>query len=408
MSKVGYRQHSLEDNWDVIVIGSGMGGLSAAALLAKHGGKRVLVLERHFEAGGYTHSFHRPGYEWDVGVHYIGEVHDPSSPVRAAYDHLTGGRLRWSPMPEIYERIVLGPKTYEFVRGAGAFRDGLRSRFPAETRAIDRYLTSVARCTRSMNLFFAEKVIPAPAARLIGGLMRAPHLRWAGRNTAEVLRGLTSNAELAAVLTAQWGDYGLPPAQSSFAAHAAIAAHYLEGGYYPVGGAGQIVEAIAPEIEAFGGRIVVGAEVANVLLREGRAAGVRMADGREFQAPAVVSDAGAVNTFERLVPAGTPGIGGILANLRRLPASTSFLALYIGVQASARELGLDGGNLWVHPTPDHDANLARFIADPAAPFPLLFISFPSAKDPDFERRHPGRATVEVISPAPYEIGRAHV
>ena len=151
MSKVGYRQHSLEDNWDVIVIGSGMGGLSAAALLAKHGGKRVLVLERHFEAGGYTHSFHRPGYEWDVGVHYIGEVHDPSSPVRAAYDHLTGGRLRWSPMPEIYERIVLGPKTYEFVRGAGAFRDGLRSRFPAETRAIDRYLTSVARCTRSMN-----------------------------------------------------------------------------------------------------------------------------------------------------------------------------------------------------------------------------------------------------------------
>jgi all-trans-retinol 13,14-reductase len=63
-------------------------------------------------------------------------------------------------------------------------------------------------------------------------------------------------------------------------------------------------------------------------------------------------------------------------------------------------LGLTGSNLWVHPTPDHDANLARFERDPSAPFPLLFVSSPSAKDPDFERRHPGRATLEVITPAP--------
>ena len=66
--KVGrsYKQERPEGRWDAIVIGSGMGGLTAAALLARHGGRRVLVLERHATAGGFTHTFRRPGFEWDL------------------------------------------------------------------------------------------------------------------------------------------------------------------------------------------------------------------------------------------------------------------------------------------------------------------------------------------------------
>ena len=76
-----YKQAKLDEKWDAIVIGSGIGGLAAAVLLGQHGGKRVLVLERHYEAGGFTHTFHRPGYQWDVGVHYIGEMQDEAPPV---------------------------------------------------------------------------------------------------------------------------------------------------------------------------------------------------------------------------------------------------------------------------------------------------------------------------------------
>jgi all-trans-retinol 13,14-reductase len=64
-------------------------------------------------------------------------------------------------------------------------------------------------------------------------------------------------------------------------------------------------------------------------------------------------------------------------------------------------LGLTGTNLWIHPDFNYEANLVRSAADVEAPLPFLYVSFPSAKDPDFERRHPGRATVEVIAPAPY-------
>jgi len=91
-----------------------------------------------------------------------------------------------------------------------------------------------------------------------------------------------------------------------------------------------------------------------------------------------------------------------LADLRTVAPSMAHLCLYAGVKQSAAELGLTGTNLWVHPTADHDANLARFSSDRSAPLPLMFISSPSAKDPDFERRHPGRATLEVVCPAPYD------
>jgi all-trans-retinol 13,14-reductase len=129
---------------------------------------------------------------------------------------------------------------------------------------------------------------------------------------------------------------------------------------------------------------------------------VRLRDGSEIHAGMVFSDAGAWNTFARLLPPEAPGVAAALAELRTVPPSPAHLCLYAGVKQSPPELGLTGTNLWIHPTPDHDANVTRFSKDPTAPLPLMFISSPSAKDPDFKRRYPGRSTMEVICPAPYD------
>lgn len=231
--------------------------------------------------------------------------------------------------------------------------------------------------------------------------MRGPHLKWARRTTREVLESLTRNQELIGVLTAQWGDYGLPPAQSSFAIHATIAEHYFAGGSYPVGGAGVIAAAMARRIDQQGGKLVTSAEVAQILTERGNAVGVRMADGRQFLAPVVVSDAGAANTFERLLPRELPAVDALRTKLRGIAASTAHLSLYVGLSKSAEELGLAGTNLWIYPSFDHDVNVERFSQDLDAPFPFLYISFPSAKDPDFERRHPGKSTIEAIVMVPY-------
>ncbi len=397
-----FRKHDPSEPFDAIVIGSGPGGLASAALLARHAGKRVLVLERHYMPGGFTHVFRRRGYEWDVGLHYVGQLGDPRSQTRRMFDHLTGGRLEWAPMGEVYERVVIGGKSYDYVAGPERFAARMKEYFPAEALAIDRYLELVRAVSKKSFLFFAEKAVPEAVATVAGPLMRYPFLRWARRTTREVLEDLTGNQELIGVLTGQLGDYGLPPARSSFAMHAMLVRHYLRGGFYPVGGSARIAATIAPAIEAAGGKILYYAEVKEILMAGNRAVGVRMADGSELNAPMVISDAGAANTYARLLPRPVAESHGLIRRLRRLKASESHACLYVGLRATAQELGLPKHNFWLYPGPDHDANLEAFERDPEAPLPLIYISFAAAKDPSFGERYPGRATLEVITFAPFE------
>ncbi len=396
-----YKRAQLPDRFDAIVIGSGMGGLTVAMLLATQAGKRVLVLERHYEAGGFTHTFRRPGYEWDVGLHYVGQMH-AGSPVRRAFDHVTRDAVEWQPMPQTYDRVRIAGKSYDFVAGPENFRERLHGWFPRELRAIDGYLAAVRACNRASGLYYAEKVVPRFVSKLAGGLMRMSYMRWAGRTTADVLRDLKASPELAGVLTAQWGDYGLPPARSSFAIHATVAEHYFAGASYPIGGAGVIAKAIAPAIEDSGGFVVTSAEVASILVRSDAVTGVKMADGREFTAPVVISDAGAANTFECLLSAEIPALDSLRAKLCALEPSTAHLSLYMGVSPTDAELTTDPANLWIYPSYDHDRNVAAFAKDLNAEFPVVYISFPSARDPDFARRYPGHGTVEAITMLPYD------
>ncbi len=91
-----------------------------------------------------------------------------------------------------------------------------------------------------------------------------------------------------------------------------------------------------------------------------------------------------------------------MATLKHTARSASHICLYVGLDATDDELGLERSNLWVYSSPDQDGDIARFMTDPDAPLPLVYISFPSAKDPDFATRYPGKATIEVVSIAPYE------
>lgn len=394
-----YHRHPVREVYDAIVIGSGIGGLAAAALLGRHGRRRVLVLERHYAVGGFTHVFRRPGYEWDVGVHYIGDTR-PGTPLRALFDEITGGQLAWADMGPVYDRVVLGDATFDFPRGEAALRARLRERFPAEAVAIDRYFALVREAVAALPDYFAGKALPPLLGAVVRPLARRRFFRHADRTTREVLESLTGDQRLIGVLTAQWGDYGLPPAASSFAIHALVAHHYFDGAGYPVGGAARIAETVAPVIRAAGGELLSNAEVAEVVVEGHRAVGVRMAaDGAVLRAPLIVSDAGVANTFGRLVPAPVAARHGLRAALAALPPSIAHACLYVGLRGSAAELGLGRANLWVYPDEHHERTVAA-TADPSTR-PLAYISFPSAKDPDFERRCPGRATIEVATLLPW-------
>ncbi len=393
---------TVADHYDAIVIGSGIGSMATAAILSKEG-QKVLVLERHYTPGGFTHVFKRRGYEWDVGIHYIGEVQRAGSGVKAIFDYITDKKLQWADMGDVYDKIIIGNKHYDFVKGVQNFKDQLYEYFPDEKEAIDGYVDLVFAANKSSQKFYMEKAMSPLLTTFIGASMRNPFHHFSDQTTHEVLSSLTNNPELIKVLAGQYGDYGVTPKKSSFAMHASVARHYFGGGSFPVGGSSQISKFVDGVLEAAGGTILISAEVKEVQIVNNKATGVVMADGRVFTANKIVSGSGVMTTFNKLLPAEVVIQHKLNEQLQKVRRSVAHACLYIGLKGSPQELKLPKTNYWIYPAKgDHDSCVDNYLANADAPLPVVYISYPSAKDPDWPNRYPDRSTIDIITLVPYE------
>jgi len=389
-----------ETAWDAIVIGSGIGGLTAAGLLAGAAGQRVLVLEKHSEPGGLTHIFRRDGASWDVGLHYVGQV-EPGAQARAFFDYLSGGALHWNKMTDQFERFVYPGFEFRVPSDPTRFEQRLIVRYPEEARAIRQYFRDVQAVQRWNILGFARSFVP----RAVEPLLRmVQHLtnRRAVQTTKHYLDSNFRSPQLRALLASQWGDYGLPPARSAFAIHAQIVAHYLRGAWFPEGGSSRIARTFERGIEAQGGAIRVCQEVTSIVVRDGRAVGVRVTDRRGSEpqevthlAPIVISNVGAPMTFKQLLP--LDGVTGsktaaLRALVDRLQGAMSVVTLYLRLSAPASTIGVKGENFWINTGIEHDAIEAHSASLLAGTPAHVYVSFPSAKSGE-DRFH----TAEVIS-----------
>ena len=400
----GYRHEICQESFDAIIIGSGMSGLTAAVLLSQHG-QRVLVLEKHFKAGGFTHTFTRKKYEWDVGIHYIGEVHNTKSHIRKLFDRITDGNLQWAKMDDNYDRIIFPDQSYDFVAPKEKLIDILIGHFPEEKKAINDYISLLESYVKSGRGYFASKALPKWLTPFLYRSMTKPFFEYADRMTKDVLREFTQNEKLLGVLTGQWGDHGSPPGRSSFAMHAMVARHYLDGGNYPVGGSRMIAEYATDEIEKHGGKVVVNAGVDEILTKGKKAVGVRLENGDELFASKVISSAGLMNTVNTFLRHQSSG-EMFKEKMKTVRPTESYLCLYMGLNKTAKELGFKNTNLWIYPGYDHDQNVEKFRTNPNGEFPVVYVSFPSAKDPEWDKNHPGCATMEAITLGPWDQFKA--
>lgn len=391
------RDIKLDKHYDVIIIGSGIGGLSCATFLAQKG-KKVLVLEKHYTIGGFTHTFARKGYEWDVGVHYIGEVGDEWRVLTRMFNRVTGGKLKWQDMGPIYDKIIFPDKTYDFVKGKENFKNKLKEYFPNDSNAIDQYVKTVVETVKASELFFTGKMMPDWLAPLFSRKYKKIY----EKTTYEVLSSITKNEKLIGVLTGQWGDYGLPPKESTFVMHAMVAKHYFAGGNYPVGGSGMIAKTIVEEIEKNGGTVAHRAGVEQILIKDNKAFGVLLENGTEVLADKVVSGAGIYNTWDKLLPKDVVKKYQWEEKREEISPSAGHICLYIGLNKNAKDLGITTPNLWVYPSYDHDKTVKNYLKSDWGEFPLVYISFPSAKDPAWDKEYPNKSTVEVLTLAPME------
>ncbi len=395
-----YKSILTQQHFDAIIIGSGLGGLTTAALFAKKG-KKVLILEKHYEAGGFTHTFNRKDLSWDVGVHYVGQVNNPDALMTKAFQYATEGKLQWASMGEIYDKAIIDGDEYNFVCGEENQIQEHLKHFPDEEKALRSYFAQVKNMGAATSMFFGEKSMPYWLSNFLGILLRKKFYSYSDQTTFDALSKLTTNQKLIAVLCAQCGNYGLPPKQSSFAMQAMITGHYLDGGNYPVGGASEIHKTLLSTIEKYGGVLALKADVQEIVITKNKANGVRLKNGDILKAPIVVSNVGARNTFKKLVH-DQSSIKSIQHELEHIKASVAHICLYIGLDCSDEELNLPKYNYWLYNTYDFDSSYAAFLKDSTLDIPLAYISFPSAKDPAWNDTHPHKATIQVICAASYD------
>ena len=393
-------------DWDVIVVGSGAGGLGAAVALSNVG-KRVLVLEQHYLPGGWTHSFALQGHKFSPGVHYIGGL-DKGGPSRNLFEGLgVGANLEFCELnPDGYDHIVFQDEIFDIPRGREKFIRRLIKRFPEERQGIEDYFELMMRVYRGISKA-AQIRGPLDALRLV---FSEPAVAFKGMKPASrIIDRYVKDEKLKAILEARSGDHGMPPTRVPFAQHVAIEGHYWEGAWYPKGGGGAIPKALISRLKSNGGAIRVRSRVERIIFegtgKQRRAVGVKMEGGEEIRGEAVLSNADAWITYNDLV--GQEHLSKKFANrVAGLEPSVSALSLYIATDIDVDSLGLDSGNYWILNNPSVDAAY-RFaeqdVIEGEGAFPGAFLTVTTKKDPS--KMQDGIHTMEAfifVSYAPFE------
>lgn len=378
----------MQQNFDAIVVGSGMGGLTVASILSSRYGSKVLVLEKHGKLGGFTHVFKRPKpgatdpdlkYEFDVGVHYVGEMQKDTHP-RRAMDAVTGGALEWAPMPDHYDRISYPGFRFDVPTGRENFQKALIDRFPSEEKAIRRYFQDVKKAQDWMMRHQLALNLPQGPW---GEWLRKPGRDLALGHLGDYLKTQFRDPKLRAVLDYLWWDHGIPPSRCPFVTHAIIANHYWEGAFYPVGGSSQIASSVRAVIEKAGGTILLKTEVKKVVTEGGRAVGVETADGRTYRAPLVFSNVGLQRTFEDLLGQSVPAAAAPVFQEPEFTVVTLYLGLKdVPVDWDGKKIR--GENFWLSDVASWDSEDAWRKKDELLQGKAWagYLSFPSLKDPE--------------------------
>lgn len=375
--------------------------MTAASLLAKVAGMKVLVLEKHSERGGLTHVFRRDGASWDVGVHYVGGM-EPGSRARVLYDFMSDKALEWNRMPDDFERFIYPDLDFAVPSDPARYQQRLINHFPDEAGAIRQYFVDLKTAAQwHINGRVMRAVLPWPLNFLLGQWLRLG-AKLATQATGKYLRDHFKSPKLQALLASQWGDYGLPPDESAFAQHAIVVWSYLKGGWFPKMGASRIARTFEVGIEANGGCIKVCQQVMEIMLEGNRAVGVKVLDGRgaepkqiEYRAPVIISNVGAEATDNRLLPTAVPTTqlsGKIRNEILPLSGGYSAVVLYLRLEKPISSLGIHGENYWISTSFNHDNIDVQTTAVMAGKPQYAYMSFPSAKSGD-DRFH----TAEILA-----------
>jgi all-trans-retinol 13,14-reductase len=345
--------------YDAVVIGAGLGGLSAAAAFARQGYK-VVVLEQHSVPGGYASAFTRPGgFTFDVSLH------STSVGIRNGVANLISGfpEIRdvvFSPHKPLYRAIFPDFDIRVPHKDLPGYRKILKTRFPDDAAAIDAIFADM----KGLSDEVARLSSGAGPADMAAFPQKFPVLfKNMNRTWGEMCDERVRNPKLKSVISSLWGYFGLPPSKLSAFYYALPLVGYLEeGGYYPAGTSQAISNAFVGLIKKNGGEVRLNTRVARILTRDHAAVGVRTVDGDEILGRAVVSNANAVDTLTKMVDE-KDVLAKTLARMEKLSISFSTLLVWLGLKTDlVRKTGLKDSEIFYYPSYDLEGEYAASLA----------------------------------------------
>lgn len=316
------------NQFDAVIIGSGLGGLSCAAAFARQGFK-PLVLEQHNRPGGYATTFKRPGgFVFDVSLHAtaVGERNSIHNLI-PGFPEITD--VEFLPLPNLYRAIFPDHDIRVPQKNLDEYKNILAGYFPEETEGINGIVDDMQGLPRDIRKISNAK----GKVDMDRFPVDYPYLFKCYSNTwEELLDKRIVNPKLKAILSAQWTYYGLPPSLLSSYYYALPAIDYLTtGGYYPRGKCQKISNAFVKFIEEHGGKVMLNTRVEQILLKENTAYGVKTDKGEEFTGKVVISNANAHDTFHKMLN-NKKSLLDYLTKLDKLSVSISSFQVFLGLK----------------------------------------------------------------------------
>lgn len=364
-----------DNSFDVIVIGAGIGGLVTATQLAAKGAK-VLVLEKYLIPGGSAGYFERQGYRFDVGASMIfgfGEKGTTNLLTRA----LNAVNVHQETIPDPVQIHYHLPDqlNLKVERNYEQFLQNLIAYFPHEAKGIRSFYDEcqkVFNCLNTIELLSLEEPRYLLRAFLQHPLACLGLVKYLPQNAGEVARRYIKDPLLLKFIDIECYCWSVVPAEMTPMINAGMVfsdRHY--GGIrYPKGGVGQIAQKLVTGLEKAGGKIQYQARVSKIILEQGQAVGVQLANNKIYYAKRIVSNATRWDTFQKLLP--VEKMPNNEKNWQqRYEKSPSFLSLHLGVETSVLPPGTDCHHI-----------LLTDWQQMTLPEGTIFVSIPTLLDPD--------------------------
>jgi all-trans-retinol 13,14-reductase len=277
-----------QNEYDVIVVGAGIGGLTSASLLAASGYK-VLVLEQQHNVGGFCASFQRDGFIFPVGAHDISGVEQGM--IKMLLDKL---HLNKDDLFALHTRTYLfGDKKITFTGTKNDVVQKLSEQFPGEQKAIVAFFNEAEQAFAEGNAHRTDPTKFCPT-----------YQQWKSVTYQQKLDAFFHDAELKKFLCSLLGYFGTKP-ENTIASNAlkACLGYFIYGGHYPKKGGQAFADALKNVVLSHGGTVLTGTKVDEILVANNHVVGVRTGDNK-YLSPIVIANANAKTIFLKLIPQG--------------------------------------------------------------------------------------------------------